>query len=65
MSNNNNIIKGKLTRIVITMYDSTELCYSAVWKGKVPSVGGVACCTLLITLNKNMASSFCGSALAC
>lgn len=47
------------------MDDSTELCHSAASEGKVPSVGGVACCTLLITLNKNMGSSFRGPALAC
>jgi len=49
---------------VINVHYSDELCYLVGLEGQVPSVGCVTHHALLITLGKNKASSFCGSALA-
>lgn len=48
-SNNNNNNNRKLTKIMITMYDSTKLCYPTGLEDKVPSQGCLTHCTLLIT----------------
>lgn len=50
---------------MIIMYDSTELCYPIGLEGKMPSLGCVTHRPPPITLDKNKASTFCGSALAC